>query len=136
MLMGGVSSVGQMVASSDKAGLIGQEEAYKRRNLFRRPAPAHWLKRHHASDGCVFQLLRHEWCVYQTRANDIDTNTHPRILHRGNLRQSDNPVFGCRVCGRSWQSDRTKNRRHVDDSASASIQHGGDLILHAVENAI
>ena len=134
-LMGGVSSVHQMVASSNKASLIGQEEAHKSSYLFRFPAPAHRLEVCHAPVSCCLHLLR-KWCLDPAGADDIDSNSQSRIFHRRNLGQSNNPMLRCRVCGRSWQTHGTENGGHVDDGASAPIQHGGDFVLHAVENAI
>lgn len=48
-LVGGVGSIGQVVASGDEACLIRKQEAHKGCYLFGFTAPAHWLQGHHAA---------------------------------------------------------------------------------------
>ncbi len=69
-------------------------------------------------------------------ADGIDADAQSRIFDCGDLGQADNTVLGGRVGCCKWQSNRTEGGRHVDDGPSAALQHGGNFMLHAVEDAV
>ena len=54
------------------------------------------------------------------------------------LGQPDDPMLGGRVGSVPDGGDRAMDRGHVDDRAAACscLQHGGDLVAHAIKNAV
>src|SRR5260370_7710453 len=76
----------------------------------------------------------------RTGGNGIDANVLPGIFEGGRFRQADDAMFtgdvGSDATSGASKAHESHRGTQVDDGASSRDQHGGDLVLHAQEDAL
>ncbi|MNL22536.1 hypothetical protein D3C87_1438870 [compost metagenome] len=64
----------------------------------------------------------------------VNPDVEGAIVDGRSLGQPDHPMLGSDIVRGSGNRYRAQGRSGVHDGATATVQHGPDLMLHAVEN--
>lgn len=78
-------------------------------------------------------LLLYQWRQYKTRTDRIACNPTLRILQRNNLRQSDNPMFGCNIRALINRSNQPMYGSHINNPPPLPLLHRRQGMLDRME---